>query len=203
MLARSHQVLGFTCGMLAVPLCQSFNIVPAHFFSSIIFMGTVLIGSLFPDIDSPTTKLGRKFWLLAIMLFAAIITIATEFPKLWDIIDEHVSGIGSMLLPMLLVFLGHRKFTHSLPFLGLLVIYGSILHTVYSIPMFYLVGFLIGNVAHFLGDFPTTKGIPLLYPFSKKYFRAPLVFDVGSPIEHIITLLLVGFNIVYISLYII
>lgn len=48
----------------------------------------------------------------------------------------------------------------------------------------------IGYAVHIFGDFLTTAGVPLLYPFSKKRFSLPLLGTAGSTREYVVTTLL-------------
>lgn len=61
MLAKTHLAFGVLAGILLLPLVGSVD--------PILFFALVLIGSLFPDIDAPNSKISKKIpiipWLIA------------------------------------------------------------------------------------------------------------------------------------------
>lgn len=65
---------------------------------------------------------------------------------------------------------GHRTFTHSLSFIGLI---GFLLYLIQT-PMYYMVAVVIGIASHVILDMLTPKGVKLFYP---------LPFNVVSPIH--------------------
>lgn len=202
MLATGHQVFGVTWGIIAITLFMISGVTPKEPLSTLIFFGFILIGSLFPDIDTPKSQLGRYFWTLAIIIVSGILTVVIYFPTIFTTIPLYLKSISLLHLPFLLVFSGHRKFTHSLLFFLLLCLYSLLTKIYFHIPLFYFTGFLCGVASHLIGDYITKRGIPLFYPFSKKYFKFVLTFRTGSSKEHIITSILTFINIIYfISLY--
>ena len=103
-----------------------------------------VVGSLLPDIDHPESKVGRYVLPLSYPIF-----------KIW----------------------GHRTITHSIWFLLLSLPF---------VPMFWLIGWpahlpfglVIGVLSHLLADlvsyntgrrFTSGGGLPLLYPYPKRY----------------------------------
>ncbi len=61
--------------------------------------------------------------------------------------------------------------------------------------LYYLNGFIVGIISHLIADYFTKRGIPILYPFSKTYFRFLVTFKTGSLIEYSITGLLIIINV--------
>ena len=115
---------------------------------------------------------------------------AVAFGAIFPDIDEPHSKIGRMFIGVSNVInaiFGHRGFTHSLPFIGILSLFVMVLcsfesvrgfiNGLYEDSLFFLVsGFIIGNLLHIVGDMMTLSGVPILLPFkSKKYFALPKV----------------------------
>lgn len=132
----------------------------------------VLFGALLPDIDHPNSILGRRCVLVSNTLHR---------------------------------WCGHRSITHSI--LGLVLILalcaglGSLIIAVCgsqgivfvasSMTMLHLALFslLFGYALHLLADSLTKEGIPLLWPYKKRYGLIPLVafrFRVGTWTEHVL-----------------
>jgi len=180
--ASSHQVMGFTWGIVAITISHSFGLVPDLLFANILFFVSVMIGSLLPDIDTPKSKLGGPFDQWGFIVILTLVAAEVVTPG----VSRAIQFSLMILSPMLFVFSGHRKFTHSLSFLLLMGI-------------FYLIGFLAGIASHLFGDYLTKRGIPLLYPFSKKYFRFFVTFRTGSTVEQTITAALIVLNIILLA----
>lgn len=195
MVASSHQVMGFTWGLVAITISHSFGLVPDLLFANILFFVSVMIGSLLPDIDTPKSKLGGPFDQWGFIVILTLIAVEAVTPG----VNRAIQFSLMILSPMLFVFSGHRKFTHSLSFLMLMGAYSMMLYTYIHIPVFYLIGFLAGIASHLFGDYLTKRGIPLLYPFSKKYFRFFVTFRTGSKVEQTITTILVVLNLILLA----
>lgn len=87
-------------------------------------------------------------------------------------IDHPESVVGRRVrlisVPLAAIF-GHRGFTHSLLavlLLGYAVISANTPASVYWLPL------CVGYLSHILGDALSASGVPLLYPWSRKRFRA-------------------------------
>lgn len=202
MIASSHQTFGLTWGLLGLTIAQTVQITPTSLIDHLIYFSLVLFGALVPDIDSPNTKLGRKFWFAFILLVATFLALYIKFPDLIKPIEQEIETIGILLIPLIFVFLGHRKFTHSLLFMALVTFYCSLAVEFFSVPWFYLVGFLIGVASHLGGDFLTHRGIPVFYPFIKKKFHFIWTFETGKRKERQLIYLLSIMNIAFIGFYI-
>lgn len=94
-------------------------------------------------------------------------------------IDTPNSKVGRLLpflsYPIGTIF-GHRSITHSLLFAIGLSCYGLTSDT----PIIFWLGF--GVLMHVLGDFFTPAGVPLLWPFSKR-FKFVVTFSTGGIVE--------------------
>ncbi|MFG6116549.1 metal-dependent hydrolase [Halobacillus sp. MO56] len=195
MLATGHQVLGFTFGVIAITILQQFGIAPVHTMDVILFFVFVLFGALLPDIDTPASRLGSKFWRLLILLFLITLLAYLFFPHVLDTYREDLKIFVMMMIPILVMLRGHRKMTHSILFLMVMWVYCQVIVEWMHVPWFYLYGLLAGAVSHLLGDYVTKKGIPIFYPISKRHFRFIFTFRTGSVTEKTIVTVLVIYNV--------
>ncbi|MCA0972600.1 metal-dependent hydrolase [Halobacillus litoralis] len=195
MLASGHQVVGFTFGMGAVMWIPYTEVSTAQPFPTLLFFSFVLVGSLLPDIDTPKSKIGQKFWRGLVIVLALALLGYLFAPTYIDHYRDELKVFVMMLLPVLVMVRGHRKMTHSLLFLVLLVFYSYLIEMWSGITWFYLSGLLIGVASHLFADSLTKRGIPLAYPFSKKYTRFFVTFRTGSNVERILVYSLVVWNI--------
>ncbi|MFJ7825364.1 metal-dependent hydrolase [Psychrobacillus sp. NPDC096623] len=76
---------------------------------------------------------------------------------------------------------GHRSFTHSLLFLGLI----AILLTSFVDNKSIVIGILVGIVSHLLLDMATKNGIKLLFPI-KITVRFPITTRTGGTAEYLV-----------------
>ncbi len=110
-------------------------------------------------------------------------------------IDEPRSYIGLkfpyLSIPLKLLGIKHRTITHSIWFVFIFLLPGILLKNIF------LIGMAFGVFMHLIGDMLTKGGVPLFYPYNKKYTLLPkkLAFYTNSLIEHIIVALLVILNI--------
>ncbi|WP_088102326.1 metal-dependent hydrolase [Halalkalibacter urbisdiaboli] len=79
-----------------------------------------------------------------------------------------------------LVF-GHRTFTHSILFIGIILL---LVHLLLPNAMMIRDGLFIGLISHLLLDAATARGIQMFYPLKLKV-RLPLYTKTGSVIEHV------------------
>ncbi|MBH0231600.1 metal-dependent hydrolase [Halobacillus yeomjeoni] len=199
MMAPGHQVVGFTFGVVALTLLPQVGIVTERPFQTVLFLLFVMFGSLLPDIDTPASKLGQKFWRGLMTIFAASLLIYLFIPEYIDRYREEVKVFVMLLLPVLIMIRGHRKMTHSLLFVGVLIVYSIILQQVFMIPWLYLSGLIVGVVSHLLADYITVKGIPLAYPLSKKHVQFILTFKTGSDMERLVVFSLILWNVWFLT----
>jgi inner membrane protein len=137
-----------------------------------IFYLLVLLGALLPDIDHPGSLLGRRCWFISYPLHRCF---------------------------------GHRSITHSLLAVLLLAVtciaLGSTGIALYSSqgasvsPVLLntlhlaLFSLLFGYIMHLLADSLTKEGIPLLWPYEKRYGLLPftsLRFRTGTWVEYLL-----------------
>ncbi|ELK48709.1 metal-dependent hydrolase [Halobacillus sp. ACCC02827] len=199
MMARGHQVVGFTFGVGALTLLPSFELVSERPFQTILYFVFVLFGSLLPDIDTPTSTLGSKFWRGLMTVFTLAFLCYLFAPQYLDTYRDELKIFVMLLLPILIMIRGHRKMTHSILFVSLLALYGYILEQTLNIPWFYLGGLMIGVVSHLFGDYITKQGIPLGYPISKKYVQFLFTFKTGSSTEKVLIYGLVLWNVWFLT----
>ncbi|MCA0985078.1 metal-dependent hydrolase [Halobacillus yeomjeoni] len=199
MMAPGHQVVGFTFGVGALTLLPQLGIVTERPFQTVLFLLFVMFGSLLPDIDTPASKLGQKFWRGLMTIFAASLLIYLFIPEYIGRYREEVKVFVMLLLPVLIMIRGHRKMTHSLLFVGVLIVYSIILQQVFMIPWLYLSGLIVGVVSHLFADYITVKGIPLAYPLSKKHVQFILTFKTGSDMERLVVFSLIVWNVWFLT----
>ncbi|KHE72068.1 metal-dependent hydrolase [Halobacillus sp. BBL2006] len=199
MLAPGHQVVGFTFGVGALTLLPQLEITYDRPFQTVLFFVFVIFGSLLPDIDTPTSRLGRKFWRGLMILFSVALLCYLFVPQYLDMYRNQLKVFVMLLLPVLIMIRSHRKMTHSLLFVLLLVFYSLIIEKLFYIPWFYLSGLIIGVISHLFADYITKKGIPLVYPISKKHVQFLFTFRTGSHIERMIVYSLVIWNVWFLT----
>ncbi|SDJ68411.1 metal-dependent hydrolase [Salimicrobium halophilum] len=200
MMAPGHQVVGFSFGVAAVTLLPALPFLPERPLEMIVFFMFVLFGALVPDIDTPRSRLGQKFWRILITLFTIALGVYLFAPALFDTYREPLKTFVMLLLPILLMIRGHRKMTHSLFFLLFLVGYSYFVQWLIGLPWYYFGGLVTGAASHLFADFITKRGIPLFYPFSKKHWSFFVTFKTGSMVEKIVTFVLIIMNVWYLLL---
>ena len=154
------------------------------------FIGVLpaVIGALGPDIDMPNSKGGRRiraFLKLAIGVSGAAalglflyICLGENGERLFDALIPCGVFFGlSCCLSLFIAKAKHRRETHS----GLVML-------ILLLPLFYMIrftsvslftntllsvwaGFCIGWLSHLMADTFNRKGVPWLYPLSKKHFH--------------------------------
>ncbi|UOQ91758.1 metal-dependent hydrolase [Halobacillus shinanisalinarum] len=195
MMAPGHQVVGFTCGVVAMTLLPKLAFLPQTPLQTILFFAFVLFGALLPDIDTPRSTLGKKFWRILMLILLAVFLLYLFSPGFFDVYRDELKIFVIFMLPLLIMVRSHRKMTHSFLFVLLLGLYSYLIDYFFTVPSYYFLGIMIGTLSHLLGDVVTCKGIPLLYPLTKKHFRFFLTFKTGSQIEKIIVFALSIWNI--------
>lgn len=131
--------------------------------------------------------------LIEVIVFFLLVLLGSLLPDL----DTTKSKLGRKLLPISFVislFVKHRTATHSLLFVAVVGGISSFLCNALGVSQFYCLGLVIGTISHIAGDGLTNRGVPLLYPFIKRRFKAPLTFPTGSLKERWVFYLLVVVN---------
>lgn len=62
-----------------------------------------------------------------------------------------------------------------------------------------IISFIAGYGSHLLGDMFTNRGIPLFYPFTKRKFKMPFTFKVGSATGNFIEGIIIIIGIIYLT----
>lgn len=127
-----------------------------------------LLGSLLPDIDHRGSYIGRRLPILSFLASAV----------------------------------GHRGPTHA-PFIVSLLslLFGWLLLKFAPVAiagwlLLFLIGSYAGTLSHILLDALTPRGVPAMYPFSKKHVRLAS-FKTGGWFEHIFSIFLVISSVIY------
>jgi inner membrane protein len=106
-------------------------------------------------------------------------------------IDHPKSFVGRRLwfisLPLSRLF-GHRGITHSLFAVGAGM---GFVAAALSWEQHLAQAFAVGYLSHLAGDWCTSAGIPLLWPWPRR-FMAPLTFRTGGLAEHLLDIVLLG-----------
>lgn len=96
----------------------------------------------------------------------------------------HKAGAASILIQF---FFGHRRFFHS-PLL-IILCYLALMHFFPHLQV-YIIAFLAGMASHLILDMLNKKGIPLLYPYPKRFWIIGI--KTGSALEKMLCLALYG-----------
>jgi inner membrane protein len=189
----THMVIGGLCGGLPIAMSIAekklgFTIGRGHYFYPFVGLLPAIIGGLGPDIDMPNSKSGKKLRSFlkysitisgfALLLLFIYVCIGIKDEKVFEVLIPCAVFFGiSCCTSMFITRSKHRRETHSgLVMLILLLpnlyivrfapvnVFTSVLLSVWS-------GLCIGWLSHLVVDTFNKKGIPWLYPFSKKYYR--------------------------------
>lgn len=163
---ETHKVGGICSGIIASTVLFSNNFGVTELLSSAIIISSATVGSLAPDIDHPTSKVGRKFVLKPISKF---------INKTFGHRTITHSVIISILMTVLLL-----SFVES---------FNGILQYIY---WYSALGFCIGYFSHLLLDAFTVDGIPVFYPLiKKKYHLSKFKSSKSRKKEEIISMFLI------------
>lgn len=175
--SRTHTIGGICSGVVASTILYADTFTVGSLVTSGLIIYGSSIGSIIPDIDHPTSKLGRKFLLRPIS-----IVINKVFGHR-TITHSLISTVVFSFLLLLTTYL-----------------FEGVFHYIYSN---LIIGICVGYLSHLLLDSFTVKGIPIYYPFSSKTYKL-FNFKTGKDEELVsmIILLLTGlFIITYFTLY--
>jgi len=212
----THMVVGgLSAGILVAVSAAQTTLgweVNSHSIYPLLTVIPSIYGAIGPDIDMPNAKGGRmirKFLKLALfitmplVLVLSIVTFITGGSFLDLFIPVFIFAFSFMFLSFLKT-VKHRGITHTgisvilltLPFY-LYIKFGSFSLLTNIFLSIYL-GFLIGWLSHLIADSFNKKGIPWLYPFTKKKFHIATVLT-GHHEETIFrTIVCVIFIIIYV-----
>lgn len=145
MMYETHKVGGVCSGVIASTVLFSSNFGVTELISSGIIVAGATMGSLAPDIDHPTSKIGKKFLLKPISIF---------LNKFFG----HRTITHSVIMAILMTII---LFSFSTMTTGdLNYIYTNL-----------VIGFSVGYFSHLLLDMFTVEGIPVFYPLIKRKYR--------------------------------
>ena len=196
MLATGHQVMGITWAIFVLTSVPILPVSLEGWEMIYIFFLSVIFGAYLPDLDKPTSTIGRRVFPIALGIVLFMIIVSTLYVQFFrGMLVEHTQVIIAISIPVLLVFCTHRTWTHSLLFLGILVLYFQLLGQWIVIPTHVQLGIVVGVTSHLFGDYLTKQGIPLFYPFTRKRYRFILTFRTGSLIEKVLIIALLIFNV--------
>lgn len=159
------------------------------------------VASLLPDIDHPKSIINKYILPMKNKTVKTVIYftigIFIFLINLFYFNYLYVEMLG--LFFILIGISSHRNgITHSLVgLLGFVAIVGCAANA-YNLTNC-TVPFAIGYGLHLLGDMLTARGIPLFYPFSKKKFKAPLTFVVGSRFGNFIEGFIISVGLIYLT----
>ena len=188
----THMVIGGLCGGLPVAVSIAERklgfTIGEHSIYPFVGVLAAVIGALGPDVDMPNSKGGKKlrFFLkititvsgIAVLLLALYAAIGAQGERLFSVlIPCFIFFASSCCISMFVTRMKHRRETHS-GLVMLLLLLPSI-YIVRFTPASLLTstllsvwtGFCIGWVSHLLADTFNQRGVPWLYPISKKYYR--------------------------------
>jgi inner membrane protein len=202
----THMVVGGLCAGLPVALSIAegklgFTIGGDHYLYPFVGVIPAIIGALGPDIDMPNSKGGKSlravlksgitFSGIAVLLLSVYVCVGVKGEKVFTVlIPCAIFFVLSCCTSLFVAISKHRRETHSglaliillLPTIYMIRFTASGLFT--SVILSVWTGFCIGWLSHLLADTFNQKGVPWLYPFSKKYFRISK-FITGTEGEHL------------------
>ncbi|MFC4075733.1 metal-dependent hydrolase [Salinithrix halophila] len=170
MTGNTHFSLGVAAGAAAV----AFNGTADDVGACVAAVMVSSLGSLLPDIDEDGSMLNNllfrsiKYRSAALSVLGAITALLgiVNGLDLWIIL----AGIYAMVV----AFIPHRSFTHSLLSLGIVSGITYLAAPDYVLPM------AAGYLSHLLADAITSAGIPIFWPWKKRIGTKNLGFSVRS-----------------------
>jgi inner membrane protein len=185
-------VVGGLCGGLPVALSIAEKKLGFHIGEHSIypFVGVLpaIIGALGPDIDMPNSKGGKKLRSflksaimasgVAVLLLSIYLCIGIQGEQIFNVLIPCAVFFGLSCCTSMFVSLSkHRRETHSGLVMLILVLPNIYIVRFTPVNLFTSVllsvwlGFCIGWLSHLVADTFNRKGVPWLYPFSKKYYH--------------------------------
>ena len=164
MLGRSHVMFGLTAavvldGFLHIsgpPLATTTPVPIDLIINKVIFFSMVAFGALLPDIDNAQSTVGRRFgWISKEIQHIA--GHRTLFHSLLGLLLGSLLALG--IEQFVILFLAHRGFIFPAQFV-------EKTHVVF-------VAVLIGCILHIAADGLTEGGVPLLWPYHKRFGFPP------------------------------
>ncbi|MCR1934415.1 metal-dependent hydrolase [Clostridium tepidum] len=161
----------------------------------------VFISSLLPDIDHPKSIFNKYILFFKNKTSKIAFYSCSGVLVFWyDYLYTREPALKALAIMLIVIAISsHRNgLTHSLFGMIIFAFIAGYLGNMYNIH--YIVYYLfIGYGSHILCDMATNRGVPLLYPFSKKKFKFPVTYKSNSKIatliETILTTLVLIFTI--------
>src|SRR6266567_1034467 len=161
---RSHLLVGLTAGVVldsymhlsGAPLTMTKSVPLSLIVSKIVYYSAVGFGALLPDIDNARSTLGQKFGIIS----KGIQRIAGHRTILHSLLGLVLVAILAIGLERVVIY-----------FLGLhgYVVPADLISTSHLV----LVGMLFGYVMHIAADALTLGGVPLFWPYRKRFGFPP------------------------------
>lgn len=157
--------------------------------NQIIMVATSALGSLFPDLDHPKSKINQKILFFNNKFFKTLFYLGIAGLFIYAYISTEIKALIFLGIAAGLVGISlHRGFTHSLLGLFAYSFLVKFIATEYNIEYIYK-GFVLGFILHLLADYFTAQGIKLFYPI-KKNISAPIVIKTNNSAEKLIFIVL-------------
>jgi len=167
---KTHKIGGVCAGIIAT----SMLIEAPYSFDKILIGGVLIggsiIGSLMPDIDLPSSTVGKKVKPLSYLI-------------------HQIFGHRGIT---------HTPILHIICSIFLLLLGGSLTGIIRLIYLGFVMGLFVGGISHIILDSMTVKGLPLFYPFTKKKYRIAN-FTTGQD-EFIVQVITVGVTLLVVSI---
>lgn len=174
--------------------------LPGNF--SYLGLVVVFVSSLLPDIDHPKSIFNKYILLFKNKASKIAVYSCSGVLVLWyDYLytrEPAMKALGIMLI--IIALSSHRNgLTHSL--LGMIIFsfLAGYLGNMYNIH-YIVYYFLIGYGSHLICDMATNRGVPLLYPFSKKKFKFPFTYKTNSKMGTLIEIMLTA-SVLFFTIY--
>jgi inner membrane protein len=192
MTGKTHAGIG---SVIYVAIC---NKLPGKF--NYIAMVVVFLASILPDIDHPKSMINKYILPFKNKNTKVTIYVCLGIIILWfDFLYAKEIALKSLALSFIIIGLStHRNgLLHSLTGMMLFMLMIGYTCRKYSLPPL-VYPFTIGYGSHLMGDMFTKMGVPLFYPFSKRKFKFPCTYTVGSKVGKLIEEIIMIFGLVYI-----
>lgn len=184
--SKGHISTGVTTGA-SVGVILTWKGTFSDSFLALIICGVFsIVTSQLPDIDSPKSKISKKFpfckWITNPQILECLIVadIVSFFFFLLNMYPIHSPPFCLFLFFMIMtglhfvckLFFTHRRFTHTLLANGLFslcLLYPYFFWNQNTLYLYASMGMISGLLSHLFYDTITVRGCPLFFPFYKKY----------------------------------
>lgn len=190
----AHRIAGICTGLITADLLCSTFPMKERVITTAIITGASAFGSILPDIDEPSSHIGRKvkpissaiknrrghrgLWhsLFIVFLIPAFLTgiYLALFTFGYRLLLQRITlGIFSVLTIISLYRLLRYKRVEIINLAWFLFSIYCLFRNEFNEPIYYIMffGIFIGYLSHLFLDSLTTTGVPFLYPFSVKKFH--------------------------------